>query len=378
MAQRRLLEDLGVTLAEETAYRALLRHGPATLSELAAETGSSPSAVRRMLPRLEDLGLVSRIAGRPLRLLATPPELAVDLLVTRRQEELAHSRSAAALLAAEAAEHGGPQPEEALEVVTGREAVARRYRRLERDATRELLVLVRPPYAVDTGGIGGAGGADGIGGVGGVGGIGGVGGVGGIGGVGGVGGAGGDGGLGGDGDERERSRRAPGREGAPVVRGIYSPLAFEHPGMLAHARRAIAGGEQARLGQVPVKLAVADARLALLPLGSGTDRAVDSALVVHPSTLLDALIALFETLWRAAVPLRLTEDGLHPEGRPQAPDTEVLALLAGGMKDDAIARQLGLSPRTVQRRVQLLCERLGAHTRFHAGYLAAQQDLLSR
>jgi hypothetical protein len=31
----------------------------------------------------------------------------------------------------------------------------------------------------------------------------------------------------------------------------------------------------------------------------------------------------------------------------------------------------------VQRRVQVLCERLGARTRFHAGYLTARQDLLS-
>jgi DNA-binding NarL/FixJ family response regulator len=148
--------------------------------------------------------------------------------------------------------------------------------------------------------------------------------------------------------------------------------------MLAHTRRAIADGEHARLGQVPVKLAVADARTAMLPLVSDQDRAVESALVVHPSALLDALVGLFETLWKAAVPLRLSTGGLEPEARPQPSDAEVLALLAAGMKDEAIARQLGLSPRTVQRRVQVLCERLGATTRFHAGFLAARQDLLPR
>ncbi|MFC4115740.1 helix-turn-helix transcriptional regulator [Nonomuraea zeae] len=327
MAQRRLLEGLGVTVAEETAYRALLRHGPATLNELAAETGSSAAAIRRMLPRLEDLGLISRVAGRPLRLVATPPNVAIDILVARRQEEITHSRAAAALLATEVAERNGPHPEEVLEVVTGRDAVARRYLQLERNATEEMLVLVHPPYAVDVS------------------------------------------------DDHENRQRAA-RQGAPT-RGIYSPLAFEHPGMLAHTRRAVADGEQARLGQVPVKLAVADARTAILPLVSDDDRAVESALVVHPSALLDALVGLFETLWRAAVPLHLTpEDILEPEVWPQTPDTEVLALLAAGMKDDAIARQLGLSPRTVQRRVQVLCERLGARTRFHAGFLAAQHDLL--
>ncbi|HEX4818004.1 MAG TPA: helix-turn-helix domain-containing protein [Nonomuraea sp.] len=327
MAQRRLLEGLGVTVAEETAYRALLGHGPATLSELAAETGSSAAAIRRMLPRLEDLGLISRVAGRPLRLIATPPAIAIDILVARRQEELSHSRAAAALLATEVAERTGPQPEEVLEVVTGRDAVARRYLQLERGATRELLVLVHPPYAVDIT------------------------------------------------DDHENRRRA-GRRGAPVTRGIYSPLALEYPGMLAHTRRAIADGEEARLGPVPVKLAIADAGTAILPLVSDSDHAVESALVVHPSALLNALRGLFETLWRTSVPLPLSTDGLA--GDREAPDAEVLALLAAGMKDDAIARQLGLSPRTVQRRVQVLCERLGASTRFHAGFLAARQDLLPR
>ncbi|GAA3705494.1 LuxR family transcriptional regulator [Nonomuraea antimicrobica] len=328
MAQRRLLEGLGVTVTEETAYRALLRHGPATLSELAVETGSSAAAIRRMLPRLEDLALCSRVAGRPLRVVATPPNIAVDILVARRQEEITHSRAAAALLATEVAERGGPHPEEVLEVVTGRDAVARRYLQLERNATQEMLVLVHPPYAVDIS------------------------------------------------DDRENRQRAA-RQGALVTRGIYSPLAFEQPGMLDHTRRAVADGEQARLGQVPVKLAVADARTAILPLVSDEDRAVESALVVHPSALLDALVGLFETLWRASVPLRLVEETPGPEAWPQAPDTEVLTLLAAGMKDDAIARQLGLSPRTVQRRVQVLCEHLGARTRFHAGFLAAQNDLLA-
>ncbi len=327
MAQRRLLEGLGVTVTEETAYRALLRHGPATLSQLAGETGASAAAIRRMLPRLEDLGLISRVAGRPLRLIATPPNVAIDVLVARRQEEITHSRAAAALLATEVADRAGPHPEEVLEVVTGRDAVARRYLQLERNATGEMLVLVHPPYAVD---------------------------------------------ITDDGENRQRAAR----RGAPT-RGIYGPLAFEEPGMLEHTRRAIADGEQARMGQVPVKLAIADSRTAMLPLVSDENRAVESALVVHPSALLDALVGLFEVLWQTAVPLRLsTDNSIEAESWPQPSDRAVLALLAVGMKDDAIARQLGLSPRTVQRRVQELSGRLGARTRFHAGFLAAQQGLL--
>ncbi|WP_326822329.1 LuxR C-terminal-related transcriptional regulator [Streptosporangium sp. NBC_01639] len=330
MEQRRLLEGLGVAVAEETTYRALLRHGPATLNQLAFETGTSAAVIRRMFPRMEDLGLVTRVAGRPLRLIATPPNVAIDILVARRHEEIAHSRAAAALLATEVVNRSGPHPEEVLEVVTGREAVGRRFQQIERNTTEELLVLVHPPYAVDV-----------------------------------------------SGDQEDRRhvvhRRAR-------TRGIYGPLAFEEPGMLEHTRLAIKEGEEARLGQVPVKLAVADARVAMLPLVSDENRAVESALVVHPSALLDALVGLFEVLWQSAIPLHGTTtptgESLESETWSQPSDAEVLALLAAGLKDNAIARQLGISPRTVQRRVQVLCERLGARSRFHAGLLVGRHNLL--
>ncbi|MFI0416997.1 helix-turn-helix domain-containing protein [Spongiactinospora sp. 9N601] len=331
MAERRLLEGLGVSAAEENAYRALLRHGPSTLSGLSAGTGSSVTAIRRMLPRMENLGLVTRVAGRPLRLFATPPNVAIDILVARRHDEITHSRAAAAALAAEVGDPSGHHPEEVLEVVTGREAVARRFLQLERNATEEFLVLVHPPYAVD---------------------------------------------ITDEGVNRRRSMRRV------QARAIYGPRAFDDPVMLEHTRRAIAEGEHARLGEVPIKMAIADGRTAILPLASEPDP--NDALVVHPSALLDALVALFETLWRGAVPLRLAPAGTgdpieaEPGPWPRSSDTEVLTLLATGLKDEAIARQLGLSARTVQRRVQTLCEHLGARTRFHAGFLAARHGLLTR
>jgi len=54
-------------------------------------------------------------------------------------------------------------------------------------------------------------------------------------------------------------------------------------------------------------------------------------------------------------------------------DPVVLALLAAGMKDRAIARRLGVCERTVGRRVAALCRDLGAVTRFQAGAEAARR-----
>lgn len=51
----------------------------------------------------------------------------------------------------------------------------------------------------------------------------------------------------------------------------------------------------------------------------------------------------------------------------------MLTLLVGGLKDEAIARQLGWSVRTMRRRISRLHEELGAANRFQAGVIAARR-----
>ena len=99
------------------------------------------------------------------------------------------------------------------------------------------------------------------------------------------------------------------------------------------------------------------------------DQLVDSALVVHPCALLDALTEMFTLLWDQAVPV------VAAAGQDQL-DARMMTLLAAGFKDDAIARQLTLSSRTVGRRVAELMDMLGARTRFQAGVHAHRRHLL--
>jgi DNA-binding NarL/FixJ family response regulator len=79
---------------------------------------------------------------------------------------------------------------------------------------------------------------------------------------------------------------------------------------------------------------------------------------------------LFELLWEQGSPL-LPEPGAAPS------DRGLLAMLAAGAKDETIARELGISSRTVTRRVGELLDELGARTRFQAGVLAERQGWLS-
>ncbi|WP_405710443.1 hypothetical protein OG264_16965 [Streptomyces xanthophaeus] len=60
----------------------------------------------------------------------------------------------------------------------------------------------------------------------------------------------------------------------------------------------------------------------------------------------------------------------HPLSR------EVLRQLALGTTDETAARQIGMALRTYRRVVSRLMDSLDARSRFQAGYLAAQRDLL--
>lgn len=96
-----------------------------------------------------------------------------------------------------------------------------------------------------------------------------------------------------------------------------------------------------------------------------------AAAVIRPSALLDALIAYWEMCWRQATPL--DAPGEDPIGEE---DRQLLILLVSGLKDEAIARQLGWSVRTMRRRMSRLLESLGAANRFQAGVIAARSGWL--
>ncbi|MEV6233419.1 helix-turn-helix transcriptional regulator [Saccharopolyspora shandongensis] len=99
---------------------------------------------------------------------------------------------------------------------------------------------------------------------------------------------------------------------------------------------------------------------------------LDGSLVVHASGLLNALSGLFETLWTLAMPVSAETEQDQLSDR----DRSIIMLMAAGATDEAIARRLHLSRRTVVRRIAALLDQLGATTRFQAGVQAAKRGLL--
>ncbi|GAA1985185.1 helix-turn-helix domain-containing protein [Catenulispora subtropica] len=152
-----------------------------------------------------------------------------------------------------------------------------------------------------------------------------------------------------------------------AYRVVYSRAACDDPVAGPNLVRMVERGEQARtLADPPMKLVLADDDLAAVPLPADA-----TVLLVRPSALLDALIHLFEALWRLAVPVSSDADAPLDER-----DRLILTLLATGATDDAIARRVGVNRRTVVRRVSALQGRLGATTRFQAGLQAGRRGWL--
>ena len=312
-----MLETVGVAAPDEEAYRALLACPGCCVDDLAKRLGRDLDEVVDTVGRLEELGLLTTAGTDPVRLLPTRPDVAIDALVAVRRAELDRVRAEARLMLSELRAQEQHRPENLVEVIVGQEAIAARFAQLLNGTEDQLLVLDRPPYASEI-------------------------------------------------EKSDSSVRGLLREGVNVL-GIYSPDSLDVPGGVDEAYSAADAGETSRVHpQVPMKLAVFDRKAALLPLS--VDQLVDSALVVHPCALLDALIEMFTLLWDQAVPV--------VPARMDPLDARLMTLLAAGFKDDAIARQLALSSRTVGRRVAELMETLGARTRFQAGIHAQRRRLL--
>lgn len=316
------LAAVGIDAFDEQVYRALLARQAAAPAELAGELGASSERVARALDRMHDRGLVGRLSGPRRRYAAIDPQHAVEALIQERTMELGRVRSAAGELAGlfEAARRGDAKE---VEIVSGREALGRWFVRLQQEAKQQVRTLDRPPYALTT--------ANPV---------------------------------------EETAMR-----GGLTYRAVYAPEALEWPGVLDDIRRLVAQGEQARvLPGLRIKLAIADDALALMPLS--LDLTDVRAAVIRPSSLLDALTDYWRLCWTLATPLLAPPEATAPgeeSGEPGEEDRLLLALLVSGLKDEAIARQLGWSVRTMRRRMSRLHDQLGAANRFQAGAIAARR-----
>ncbi|MBP0458733.1 helix-turn-helix domain-containing protein [Streptomyces montanisoli] len=159
------------------------------------------------------------------------------------------------------------------------------------------------------------------------------------------------------------------RDLAMIRRGVrmhtlYQHTARRHAPTQEYVERVTAAGAEVRtLTELFGRILVFDREVAVLPHRVS----IDGAMVVREPSLVAYLCEVFDRAWSSAeayTPLRqwdyVLDDVKHA----------VIRLLAEGMKDEMIARRLGMSLRTCRKHVAELMEALGASSRFQAGYLA--------
>ncbi|KAB8189812.1 transcriptional regulator [Nonomuraea phyllanthi] len=330
-----MLESVGLGAQDQEVYHALVRRAQATVAEITHDCHLPATAARRTLQSLVGLGLATRSTGRPTRYVAVSPDSGLEALLRERERELDGVRThIRALMDVYRANTRFAHPGELIEVVSGRDEVNHRWVQMQQDTRGQMRGFDRPPYAAP----------------------------------------------------RQHAESNPIelhmlRRGVKY-RVIYDTSVLDLPGWLEDVTAGMRHGEQARIhADLPMKLAVSDDRLAIIPLLRAGDSVVTASYLIHPSPLLDALVALFEALWERSVPVRLTAAGGDPAtgsepttgGELTRDEERLLTLLASGATDKAAGRALGWSERTVQRHITKLMRRLGARTRFQVAMEATRR-----
>jgi len=154
-----------------------------------------------------------------------------------------------------------------------------------------------------------------------------------------------------------RQQLASGRE----QRTLYLPEALHEYGEALAAWAAL--GEQQRVvGGLPSEFVVFGEEVAI----GSTDWGQDGGdyVVLRDPMVVAAFIALFDRLWAAATPAEHTDD----------PASNALVdWMQQGLTDEAIARAMGVSLRTVRRRIAALMSEHGVTTRFQLALRIAER-----
>lgn len=86
------LDILNISVAEECAYRWLLARPGANVTEIAQGLGMGNSKAQRLLDTIAAKGLATHTPDRPRRYLPVSPDIAIEALLQRRQDELDRAR----------------------------------------------------------------------------------------------------------------------------------------------------------------------------------------------------------------------------------------------------------------------------------------------
>jgi DNA-binding CsgD family transcriptional regulator/sugar-specific transcriptional regulator TrmB len=326
-----MLESLGLDGFCEEIYLAMIAEPSLTVSGLVERLGRPEPEIRAGLDQLAHIALLRPSREEPGALRPVHPARGLAILIHRQEQELDRKRREIESRREDLEALVGQEQDGAacvIERLEGLDAVQTRLEQLTAQATREVMTIVPggpQPAAVleaarplDT----------------------------------------------------EIARRGL------TLRSLYQDSMRSDKANMDYASWLTGLGVQIRTAPlVPPRIILLDRELAVVPLDP-VRRRWPGAAIVRQAGVLTSLIALFEQSWDAARPLS-AQDAPSTEGdAPTQEERALLRLLSRGLTDEAAASRLGVSVRTVQRRMEGLMARLGAASRFEAGVKAAARGWL--
>ncbi|WP_433251632.1 LuxR C-terminal-related transcriptional regulator [Streptosporangium sp. CA-135522] len=324
------LESLGLTPGQSTLYNAVLRLHRATCAELAAATDHSPESLRRELAILVRLGVVDEQGGEYL---ARHPAAALGYLVAERLDRLAaESRRIDTVLGSIRgfihqydAGRDYQSGQFAVDLVGGADELYESVIGMAVQAPPlELLSVIPDSRTVN------------------------------------------------DFAHRYADQWIAAQRGGLLSSKLLIPVhTLQTSGLRDKLDQFESAGARVRtLDVMPSWFLIAGTDAAGMPAqwgGTLAENAYNFHLV-RAAVVVAALRSLFDELWARATPLPWTHGG---DGV-----VRVLRLAAQGVSDETIARQLGVSVRTVRSRFAGAMAELGAQSRFQAGVEAARRGWL--
>ena len=81
-----ILSDFGLTHNQAKVYTAIAKLRLASVSQVSKVSKVRREDIYRIMPKLEKMGLIEKILGKPTKIRATPVEEALPLLIKREQD----------------------------------------------------------------------------------------------------------------------------------------------------------------------------------------------------------------------------------------------------------------------------------------------------
>ncbi|GLI27786.1 hypothetical protein ARHIZOSPH14_20280 [Agromyces rhizosphaerae] len=318
-----MLDVIGLDASHTAVYRAILAEPATRVADLAEHPELAGVDLPQVIDALEQGGLVARRATDRECLVASPPSIALRPLLLEHERGLTAAHEALVQLSElYRASSARTSDGDVVERVFGRTAIRQRVSQLQAAAATSIDLFVRDDSM-----------------------------------------------LRGPGENVEETRA--------LARGVrYRVLVettvLERLGIVGTARTSARIGEEIRAtGRLPARLVVSDRSSALLWTPSADGAEEPTALLLHAGALLDLVVAAFEQHWRLAT--TVTSEGELRSGDDSCTDTDLLRLLLLGLTDAAAAAELGISVRTVQRRIAALMDAAGVGTRIQLGAEAVRR-----